>query len=308
MRTIFKYVNFLVVVPVTIIYLSVFNPNLLCIANVLWFTLSITQALTKNVLIDFLLPRVSIVFGRNFALGFAPEPSYMAKTAIFFLIMVDYYRLSGAIKPFKAKIMSFMSFMMVLISSSLTGFILIIIYFTTKLILRSIKRQRATLNKYIRTVLLIISLILCFPILFNLFRYFSSFGKIGNYLSKIFEESLFILFQDPSFKSRFSSFIINFKPLVLGNMYGLGIPDFPTGSIFAPVYDSGVFGLSFTVIILSIMIYSIIYSKDRFKSYLVEIFVLFIFLTFSESMATSYIAFIVGIASYLLSQAKKVLS
>jgi hypothetical protein len=84
MRTIFKYVNFLVVVPVTIIYLSVFNPNLLCIANVLWFTLSITQALTKNVLIDFLLPRVSIVFGRNFALGFAPEPSYMAKTAIFF--------------------------------------------------------------------------------------------------------------------------------------------------------------------------------------------------------------------------------
>lgn len=136
---------------------------------------------------------------------------------------------------------------MVLISASLTGVVLITIYFITKLILRLIKKQNATLDKYIQTVLLIVLLILCFPVLLNLFRYFSFFGRAGYYLSKIFEESLFILFQDPSFKSRFSTLVINFKPLTLGNMFGLGIPDFPTGSIFAPVYDSGIFGLSFTI-------------------------------------------------------------
>lgn len=73
----------MVIIPVVTIYLEAFHPKILVISILLWFIVVTMQVLTAKVLIGFILPRVSFPYGRNFALGFAPEPAYMAKITIF---------------------------------------------------------------------------------------------------------------------------------------------------------------------------------------------------------------------------------
>lgn len=250
LRTIFKYINFMIIIPIVIIYFERFSPNILSFSILLWFMIVIAQVITKKVLIDFVLPRNTIVYGRNFAIGFAPEPAYMAKVCIFFLLMIDYYKNLRSIKPVKAMILTLFALVMILASASLTGFVLVIIYFLIKLFLSARKSNFGKVQKIILICVLIVTLILFLPLLMNFVTKhdFSNFGKVGYYISKMLENrSLFIFIVDQSFKSRLSGFIRNFSSFVSGNVFGSGVPIYPTGSIFSPVYDSGIFGLSFTI-------------------------------------------------------------
>lgn len=176
----------------------------------------------------------------------------------------------------------------------------------TKLNILRLSARKSNFGKVQKIILicvLIVTLILFLPLLMNFVtkHNFSNFGKVGYYISKMLENrSLFIFIVDQSFKSRLSGFIRNFSSFVSGNVFGSGVPIYPTGSIFSPVYDSGIFGLLFSASILSIFILSVFrIKKKKLRNYLIELFVMFIFLTFSESLATSYIAFIAGISLYL---------
>lgn len=279
LRTIFKYINFMIIIPIVIIYFGRFSLNILSFSILLWFMLVIAQIITKRVLVDLILSRNILVYGRNFAMGFAPEPAYMAKVCIFFLLMIDYYKNLRSIKPVKAMILTLFALVMILASASLTGFVLVIIYFLIKLFLPARKSNFGKVQKIILICFLIVTLILFLPLLVNFVTKHdvSNFGKVGYYISEMLENgSLFIFLADQSFKGRLGGFIRNFSSFVSGSVFGLGVPIYPTGSIFSPVYDSGVFGFLFSV--LSLFILPIFRTKrKKLRNYLIELFVMFIF-------------------------------
>jgi hypothetical protein len=48
LRTIFKYINFMIIIPIVIIYFERFSPNILSFSILLWFMIVIAQVITKK--------------------------------------------------------------------------------------------------------------------------------------------------------------------------------------------------------------------------------------------------------------------
>lgn len=303
-RYIFKYISFAAVVPATVILIEGFNVRFLKVSIFLWWVISNLQYVLKKPLVTFILPRASYTIGRSWTIGFAPEAGFLAKVSVFFLLLIDYFVLMGKIGKKEALFFKLLSFWMIIISYSLTGILLLTIYLLISVFIWLSTFKGFSIRKIIISVGLISVLIVFFPIVFpdlqNLFLSLS--GRVWAFLRSAFGSNNFInaLRNDPSFNARFSHIQASFDTILEGNIFGSGNYDRIIGSIFSPLYDSGVYGVLFIVLIFWGFISSIYYIKDKeTKLFVFEVLLMFVFMTFSESLATNYIAALLGIALYL---------
>jgi len=301
LRTIFKYVNLFLVPYVTLLYVNEFSVRLFVLSVWIWGTVVIGQALSGNILVGFLLPRESILFGRNFALGFAPEPAYMAKVAVLFLLLTDYFALEAKLSRLSTLLLRVMCVIMIFLSASLTGFLLLIAYVLIALFLRKKSVLRGLILAI--TILLVFLAVMLFEeeIANFVLEFSSKLGKLGDNIRALIEyKTLLPLLLDPSFQARFGGFLSNVQVIKSGHIFGLGVPSYPTGSIFAPVFDSGIIGLIFVVTILWSFTSNMMHLKQEvLRKYTLALLIMFSLFTFSESLATSYIGFFLGLNFYM---------
>lgn len=303
-RYIFRYISFAAIVPAIVILMEGFEVKLLKIAIFLWWLLANLQYILKKPLIMFILHRISYSFGRSWVIGFAPESAYLAKISIFFLLLIDYFMLMKKMSKKEALFFKILCLWMIIISYSITGILLLAIYLLISAFNWLLSFKRFSIRKIIIFVSLISILIAVFPIAFpNLQNRFSNLqGRIWGFFKNVLISDSFIntLWNDPSFKARFGNIQKSFCSIQEGNIFGSGSFYENIGSFFSPLYDAGIYGLFFLVIILLGFISSIYYIKNKeIKRFAFEVFIMFIFLTFSESLATNYIAALLGIALYL---------
>lgn len=299
-RTIYKYVAFAVIVPSVVLSFSVLSSKILRASISIWWCVVILQFVLKRPIIDFLLPRASLTFGRNLALGFAPEPAYLAKMAIFFFLLIDLYELKREFSKPSAIVLRVFCVWMIIQSASLTGFFLLIIYMLSSIIILILK-TRLTLQNIIGFFLIGVFIVLLIGILSKLWRYVLLIGRLGTFLSIIEEQDLIsALISDPSFVSRFSR--IASLPDMLRDkaFFGYGVPEYPIGSIFSVIYETGVYGLVLLVLLFYFFWKAIrkVQEKET-KFFIVKTGVVFLALVFSESLASSYVPFIIGLIVFL---------
>lgn len=309
-RYIFKYISFAAVVPATVILIEGFDVRFLKVSIFLWWVISNLQYVLKKPLVNFVLPRAGYSIGRSWVIGFAPEPGYLAKVSIFFLLLIDYFVLMKKIGKKEALFFKLLCFWMIIISYSLTGILLLAIYLLVSVFIWLLCFKGFSIRKIIISVGLISILIVVFPLVFpNLQNLFLSLsGRVGAFLRTAFGSNNFInaIRNDPSFKGRFSHIQASFGTILEGNIFGSGNYDRNTGSAFSPLYDSGVYGVLFIVFIFWGFISPIYDIKAKQKKLFVfEVLIMFVFMTFSESLATNYIAALLGIALYFKYKYKK---
>lgn len=248
-RTIYKYVAFAVIVPSVVLFSSVLSSKILRVSISIWWCVTILQFVLKRPLIDFLLPRASLTLGRNLALGFAPEPSYLAKMAIFFFLLIDLYELKREFSKPSAAVLRVFCVWMIIQSASLTGFFLLIIYMVSSIIILILKTRR-TLQNIIGFSLIGVFIVPLLGILSRLWRYVLSIGRLGTFLSAIEEQDIIsVLLSDKSFVLRFNR--IASLPDILRDkaFFGYGVPEYPIGSIFSVIYEAGIYGLVLLVLL-----------------------------------------------------------
>lgn len=301
LRTTYKYINFAIILPSAFFYLDKFRVKTLKISIFLWLTVASLQIVLKKPIIDPLLPRASYTPGRSWVLGFAPEPAYLAKTATFFLILVDYYSLSGKLTQRSTTILRILCSLMAISSLSITGLFLVLIY----LLLRGF--QSAISGNIIKklivssTLIALFILSIAFVAIDNKLSELNPGSRLGTFILSAHKHGyLYAVVSDPSFKSRYKTYVNNLKTLLSGKIFGSGVSKHPVGSIFSPIHDSGIYGVFFVVLTMSFFTKALLIHKEQnTKFYAIELMTLFLCMTFSESIATSYVPFIAGIALHL---------
>jgi len=300
----FKYLAFISIVPVTKIFFDRFNTKVLKASVVLWWIVSNLQFILKKPIVGFLLPRASYSVLRSWTIGFAPETGYLAKTSVFFLLLLDAFTLEGRINKNEAIILKILCFWMILLSYSLTGFFLLLIYIliSTFVSITLNKISKISLRKLIIMNLVVLLIFGSIPFILNFITkiIFDTQGRLWSFLRNIYETKSFttILFEDPSFKARFSQIMESLSNFESFQLFG-NIPDYPIGSLFSPFLDSGLFGLLLVLLIILGFISSIAKSrKIELKLFTLKLLIIFTFMTFSESLATSYIPAILGVSLY----------
>lgn len=308
LRASYKYFAMALIVPAVSLTLTFYSAKVLKLSVLAWFLVTLLQFFYKRPLVSFLLPRASIVFSRNLAIGFAPEPAYLAKMGIFFLILIDLFRVISSIRRMEGLILRLMCTFMVIINLSLTGLLLLICYVIFKMVVW-LPSATKTLFRVIFTTLVTISLIfvaiLSFSSTTRVLSYLTNLpGKAPAILQGISQAGVVALYSDPSFLSRYSSFVNSATSFFRGRFFGIGVPESPRGSIFSPAEENGLYGLALIASLLAIFLRAIRRSKDHYRALSIELFVFFMLMGFSESLATSYFPFLVGASVSLLNRGK----
>jgi hypothetical protein len=297
LRAFYKYISFITIVPSVMIYWPTFSSRILKYTVFLWLVVSNIQYLAKKPLVDFLLPRASYVVGRSWVIGFAPEPAYMARTVLFFLLVIDLMSYDKKLPKKEANLLRIGCLWMLILSSSLTGFLLLFFYLFLQ-IFKFLKLARAT----VFALLLVIISIVLIPALQISSTSMGYFPRIESFLIKSSQEGFLIaLISDPSFITRTWDMLRSLKVFFEEKkLLGAGIPENPIGSLFSPIYENGIYGLILIFLILTLFWNSYRVLRSTAKRIIVsELMIFFIILTFSDSLSTSYIAFIIGMVGYL---------
>jgi len=302
LRSIYKYVTWAFIIPPVVLYLDNFRIGVFKTSVFLWFIISTLQLILKRPIVGFILPRASYSLSRHWVLGFAPEPGYMAKVAVFFLILIDYFILSGKIESKSAMLMRYMCYWMIFISFSLTGLFLLIAYLFCRVIIVLSEKPIFSIRNLILLLLLVTTLLVVGPVVYEvIFDYVSNLSRLGHFLVSLTNKGVIdSLMTDASFVARFSQIFLSIQTITSEEIFGSGVPNNPIGSIFSPVYDSGIYGVALIVFLLFVFLRGIFYAKSKnYRVYSFELFLIFVLLTFSESLASAYIPFIVGIVLHL---------
>jgi len=289
--------------------LKKFDERLLKVTILLWWLISNLQFILRKPLIDFLLPRTSYNFARSWVIGFAPEPGYLSKVCIFFILLIDYFFLNDQINKKEAFLYKLLCFWMIIISYSLTGYLLLFIYLFVSLFNYIFNFKGLSLKKVILSLGLISSIIIAVPFfitrIINLT--FILQGRIGFFLETTLKSKSLVnvIIEDSSFKARFSHIQRSLSTFFCGHFFGNGDFSQNTGSLFSPLYDSGFYGALFVSIIVFGFIFTLFKIKDRTtRFYSLKVLIMFFFMTFSESLATNYIAVLLGINLHLCYEAE----
>jgi len=303
LRASYKYFGMALIVPAVSLTLPFYSVKVLKFSVFAWFLVTLLQVFYKRPLVSFLLPRASIVFSRNLAIGFAPEPAYLAKMGIFFLILIDLFTLASSIRKVEGLILRLMCIFMVIINLSLTGLSLLIPYAVFKTVVWLVSATKTLLRIIFATVVMISLIFAILFLLGNTTKFLSYLtnlpGKAGAILQGVSQIGVIALYSDPSFLSRYSSFVNAATSFFKGQFFGIGVPKSPRGSIFSPAEESGLYGLILVVFLIVILLRAIWRSKSHYRVLLIEIFLFFVLMSFSESLATSYFPFLVGLSVVL---------
>jgi len=78
--------------------------------------------------------RASYYPTRNLAIGISPEPSFLSKMMLFYIIITEFLYLKKEISYKEKIVIDIFSIKVILLTRSLTGYILLILHYSLKLI------------------------------------------------------------------------------------------------------------------------------------------------------------------------------
>lgn len=265
---IYKYLIFIVLLTVLLYYQKI-PKKILFFSFSIWVIVSNLQAWIKKPLISFLVYRVSYYPTRNLAIGISPEPSFLSKMMLFYIIITEFLYLKKEIS-YKEKIfIDIFSIEVILLTRSLTGYILLILYYSLKLIslvILKIKTAQFIIKKKVLFVVTVISTLILLNInKIIIFFKNTNLGRaqviLDSFVNKYAPSFLVFLKTDPSFTARLIHFTEPFNSLKRGNILGIGAPKYSTGGIFSLVYENGIIGLFVIVFMIYLTIYNINLTK-----------------------------------------------
>jgi hypothetical protein len=292
-NSIYKYILFIIIILVFTYKFNI-NKKIFTISSIFWFIISIIQAITKTTWIDMFVFRTSYYPNRNLAIGFSPEPSFLSKMMIFFIILNEYLYIKKNISIIHKLIIELLSIFVILLTQSLTGYLLVTIYYFLKfliIIIGKIKLRKYKIRvKYIFIFFIIILLLLMN--LHNIAEYIGNknFGRVQiifDYFEN-FNFNYFINFlkNDVSLKARFIHFTGPISSFFSGNILGVGSPSYSTGGILSIVLENGLLGIFTLVYIIYLIIKKINSSFNKqMKNFLIYVFLFLPIYIFTDTLA-----------------------
>ena len=270
------------------------------VSILIWFLISILQAASGRPIIQMILPRASFHYGRNFAIGLAPEPAFMSKTMFFYLILLEFFCKKSKQHYSNCSNWRVILLFLIFLPLSLTGFFLGLFYILYKFILN---------KRFLISIIILILVIMAF-IMGVEKDVIKIGGRVGYFIDFIYTNSGLngiwqFLLNDVSFGYRLHLFTLGLESILNGNYFGNGVPDYPIGGLFSPLYETGMLGMAFVIMMLYILIVAVIKAKKDMKMLSILILLSFLMMTFSESLATPYVSFIFGMQLYIFHSKKK---
>jgi len=267
LRTSYKYVIILLCLFISYYYdfleQDLYSRLLKC-SIIAWALMANIQFILKKPLISFLLPRVSFYYGRNFAIGFAPEPSFFAKMMISMMMLSSFmtYRQKDRI------VINILVTECVLLSASLSGILILVLYWALRLINYLIHDMNSFSETIKRLMLVFVSAFGLYLVVAAIMPLISdvNFGRAMDVIRNISHFGMEAILNDESFSRRLIQ-ITNIRYIFnYGLVQGVGIPEYPSGGLFGIVYESGVLGFMLVCMIIILTIGTAIrhQRKQRF--------------------------------------------
>jgi len=248
-----------------------------------WALVANLQFVFKKPIVGLLLPRVSFYYGRNFAIGFAPEPSFFSKLMISMLMLSNFvvYNKKDRI------IINFLVIEGVFLSASLSGMLILVCYYALGLIdyfIRGISTYKKA-QKRVVVALMIVFLAYFFSTKIAPLISGPEFGRITDMLERIGASGILAILNDQSFSNRLIH-IDNARYVVKeGLIQGVGIPEYPSGGMFGIIYESGLFGLIFVFMMIILTIARAITGQREHRFMTLSYMVLILLLIFTDTVA-----------------------
>lgn len=296
LRSVYKYFSFAIILLASLFSLKFLNLKIFGFAVILWFLVANIQLITKNLFfVDYILSNVRYRIERgSYVVGFASEPAYLGRMGVVFLIINDFLGLKNNHSKFFRFILFIMSIELIVISFSITGYILGITYLFFKFSFSIIYKKRKWLK-----ILFTIFLITFAGIIINhlsSYDFLYRLGRVGRFILKGIQYGfLNALTEESSFRISFSELM---QPFVNFRFFGNGIPEERTASmasIFSMVYDVGIYGILLIGMIIFIFFYGILKTKDLNEKYfLINLFIVYFLMVLVDTVSLSYLPFLLA--------------
>jgi len=303
-RSVYKYLSFLIIIIVVSSNFKYLEYKYVKISILVWAFVSNVQAIIKLPIVSSLLPRVSYYPSRNLAIGLSPEPSFLAKMMIFFILSSSVYYTLGRISKSQRLMMDIVCLEVILLSQSLSGYILVLGYYFVIILvncasLLTFYARRIRLNRII-AVFIALSVVLVFSqFLSDALKFFFS-GRAA-FLLRLFgegsEDLLDILLSDRSFSGRMIHIFSPMNTLSEGRLLGNGILDYSTGGLLSVITENGILGVVFlaSILLLEIRQYLRNAVRSDARKLILVISVFLPFLIFTDTIASPIFPSLVAI-------------
>jgi len=296
MRSVFKYLSFAIILPTSFFALKYLSFKYYGFAVFLWFLVANLQLITKSPLfVEYIVSNVRYNVGRgSYVLGFASEPAYLGRMGIVFIMINEFLGLRNPQNGFFRFVLFSISLEMIIISFSITGYVLLFVYLFVKLLFLLIDKRKRILKIFAATSFIFMGIILYY---FLDPQFFYKFGRVGNFILKGMEHGFMnSLLEDHSFQTAISEIKLVFQGFrFLGN----GIPEGRSASIasiFSMSYDVGIYGVLLMVVIIVIFFKGIKKSdssNERF--FLINLFIMFFLMVMVDTVSLPYLPFLLAI-------------
>jgi len=307
----YKYISLVVL---TLLYYKILlfirkQKNFLVLTVIIYSVITFLQAITGKVIVDVLLSRKSLIFGRNAAIGLTPEPSFLAKISLFFVLIGYFLYLIKDISLTNFILVFTLSIVMIFISLSISGFvllgvlILITILFNIENYIIKFFHKKGKLTTLIMFFIFLVFLVTIF--LFVTIDYVKiridtdKLGRLGVFLKNLnsMEKIAAFLNYDVSFQARLKIIYLSFSSL---QEAPFGSPkDSPVGGFLGLILETGYIGVFFLVFYLLQFFYIIKTKNYNFRRYLLILFFFVPIYIFVDTLSAPFFEFLL-ISVFLL--------
>lgn len=301
LRSSFKYLSFAFILPASYFALKFLRIKLFSIVVISWFFVAILQLITKNTLISAIISNTRFNVARgSFVLSFASEPAYLGRMGVVFLLVSDYFSLHNSGTRSLRIILFLMSLCLILISFSITGYILAGVYLFFKFFFFLTDRKKRIIKFFAIAYLMVPLGIIIHNIISYQFIY--RLGRVGNFIVRSVEYGFFnTLTEEHSFNVAVRMICIPFENF---SFFGNGIPEgrqASLASIFSMIHDVGFYGILLILAIFAIFILGSIKTSNQIeKNYIKILLVLFFLMVLVDTVSLSYLPFLLAIPLFLM--------